>query len=102
MTINFKKFALAAITLGGLSFATLGATSTAAAARTVCDWDGDDCRWVPSYYDRGYGYDRDWHERHEWEERREREAWRHRDYDRPYYYDRRYYGPSGGNLWLNF
>lgn len=100
MTINFKKLALAAITLGALSLAALGTASTAAAARTVCDWDGDDCRWVPSYYDRGYGYD--WRARRNWEERREHEAWRHRYYDRPYYYDRRHDGPSGGSLWFSF
>ena len=99
MTITLKKFALAAITLGGLSLATLGVTSAPAAARTVCDWDGDDCRHVPDYYNRYY--DRDW--RHDWRERRDwerREAWRHRYYDR--YYDRRYYGGPSGSLYFNF
>lgn len=101
MNTNFKKLALAAITLSGLSIATLGLTAAPAAARVVCDWDGDDCRRVPGYYDRDYDRDwhRDWHERREWEERRD--AWRHTYWGRPYdpYWERPY---SRGNVWFSF
>ena len=95
MTINFKKLALAALALSGISLTALSLTSAPAAARVVCDRDGDDCRRVPDYYG-GYGdtYDGDWRrreewrERHEWQERREHEAYRDWYWSRPYYRDR--------------
>ena len=100
--MTIKKLAGTAIMLAGISLAGLSATSAPAAARTVCDWRGYNCRYVPNYYGGTYGrtYDRDW--RHDWRDRRgweRREAWRHRYYDRPYY-DRRY--GSGGGLWFDF
>ncbi|HXS06740.1 MAG TPA: hypothetical protein VN723_08130 [Rhizomicrobium sp.] len=99
---TLKKLAGTAIMLAGISLVGLGTTSAPAAARTVCDWRGTDCHYVPNYYGGIYGrYDRDW--RHDWRDRRDwerREAWRHRYYDRPYYYDRRY--GSGGSVWFDF
>jgi hypothetical protein len=97
MRNTFKKITLAA-GLSMLSIGSLAAMAAPAAARVVCDWDGDDCYRTRPY---GYGYDsdwrRDWYARHEWREHREAERyWRHRRYDddyRPY---------SGANMWFNF
>ena len=100
MTLNLKKLAWTAITLGGLSIAALGVTGTAAEARTVCDWRG--CYTVPGYgyydrYDRGWR--RDWRDRRDWERRH---YYRDRYYYGRPYYDRRYRGGSSGSLWFNF
>lgn len=99
MNLNLKKFALAAAAASALSVGALAAMTVPAAARVVCDQDGDDC-WEthPRYWDRDWR--RDWYERREWEERRERDAyrrwyWRHQ----PRYDD---YYPGGGSVWFNF
>lgn len=93
--INIRKFLLAAAALSAVSLGSLAAITAPAAARTVCDRDGDDC-----YYSRPAYYDRDWHERHEWRERREREeAYRRWYWHRMHRWDRPY-GES--SVWLNF
>ncbi|HWU53896.1 MAG TPA: hypothetical protein VN175_00255 [Rhizomicrobium sp.] len=99
--MNWKKLALAAAAVSAMSIGTMMALTGPAAARVVCDWDGDDC-WQtrPRYWDRDWEERREWRERREWEERREREAYR-RWYWRqqPRYYD---YYPGGGSVWFNF
>ena len=97
--MNLKKFVLAAAAASALSAGALAAMTVPAAARTVCDWDGDDC-WETHPRDWDRDWRRDWYERREWEERREREAyrrwyWRHQ----PRYYDSY---PGGGSVWFNF
>lgn len=97
--IEIRKFLLAAGVLSAVSLGSLAAMTAPAAARVVCDWDGDDCyRTHPDYYERDWG--RDWHERHEWEERRARqEAYRN------WYWRQNYdgYRPYGGSsVWFNF
>jgi len=69
ITINFKKFTLAILTVSGVSIGSTAAVTAPASAHVVCDDDGDDCwRTHPNYYDRDY---HEWHERREWQERRE-------------------------------
>ncbi len=122
MNTTFKKLALAAVTLSGLSLAALSIASAPAEARVVCDRDGDDCRQVPGWYDRDDrvvcdrdgddcrrvgGYDRDdyWRwRRHEWEERHEGWGWGNRTtWSAPYYRSYNdYYRPSGGSVWFGF
>jgi hypothetical protein len=101
MTISLKKFALAIVTISGVSIGSLAVMTAPASAHVVCDDDGDDC-WQthPDYYNPYW--DHVWHERREWQERRERDAyrrwyWENRRY--PYGWDRGY---SGGSLWFNF
>ncbi len=115
MTTNLKKFALAILTVSGVSIGSLVAMTASASAHVVCDDDGDDCwRTHPYYYDRDWNHE--WHERREWEERRdhewqERREWeerQERDAYRRWYWDHRPYpygwnrGYSGGSLWFNF
>jgi hypothetical protein len=102
LNMTLKKFALAAAFASALSAGTLAATTVPAAARVVCDWDGDDCREThPRYYDGDWERRRDWHERREWEERREREAYRRWYWSRePRYYD--YPDNGSGSVWFNF
>jgi hypothetical protein len=101
MTITFRKFALAGLTVSGLSIGSITAMTAPASAHVVCDDDGDDCwRTHPYYYDRGWNHE--WHERREWEEQRERDAdqrwyWNHPRH--PYGWHRGY---SGSGLWFNF
>jgi hypothetical protein len=101
MTINLKKYALAILTVSGVSVGSLAAMTAPASAHVVCDDDGDDCwRTHPDYYDRDWHHE--WHERREWQERRERDAYRRRYWDNrryPYGWDRGY---PGSSLWFNF
>ena len=80
MTIHIKKFALAVLSVAGLSLGSLAAMTAPVSAHTVCDDDGDDCWRTHPYYGGGWGHDwderREWHERREWQERRERDAYR--------------------------
>jgi hypothetical protein len=101
MTMNFRKFALATLTVSGLFIGSMAAMTAPAAAHVVCDDDGDDCwRTHPDYYDRGWNHE--WHERREWEERRERDAYRRWYWNRPRHAYGWYPGYSGGGLWFNF
>lgn len=100
MMMNLTKFALAVLTISGVSIGTLAAVTAPASAHVICDDDGDDCwRTHPDYY---RDWNRDRYERREWEERRERDAyrrwyWSHRPY--PYDWDR---GNLGGQMWFSF
>lgn len=105
MTNRLRQWSLALGAVSIMAVGSLAATTAPAAARVVCDDDGDDCYRTHPY---GYGYDRDWdwHERHEWEERREAQRrWYWNQYRRPYDYgyyrgwERPYNGTS---LWFNF
>lgn len=109
MSMNLKRFALAAAAVSALSVGTLAATAIPAAAHEVCDRDGDDCwDYHPRYYDRDWD---DWrrHERRErraWEQRREWEEHRNREAYRRWYWNQRSYNPypgyGGSSVWLNF
>ena len=123
MSTRFRKFALAAVTLSGLSLAALGIASAPAQARVVCDADGDDCRQVPDWRERQDNVvcdedgddchrDRDWRDRddawrwrHAQEERRE-QSYRQYNWGAPYtpsYRGYDYYRPtSGASMWFGF
>lgn len=103
MTKTIRKFALAMGVMSAMSLGALAAMTAPAAARVVCDWDGDDCySTYPRYWDR----DREWREHRAWEAHQEWEEERDRDDYRRWYWEHRpYYGwdrPAGTSFWFNF